>query len=104
MKKKYKTQDDRIVELDDEEFLKFPKNARLRLMDKVERVKVEPEIKNAKYKKELRELVGLSINRTKKVMEKFPIKEDLIKNLKKLPFEDIENKVLKDYYLKKGEK
>jgi len=32
MKKRYSTQDGRFVELDDDEFVKYPKNARLTLV------------------------------------------------------------------------
>lgn len=41
MKKKYSTQEGRIVELDDDEFLHYPYNARLSLVDTIDKKEVK---------------------------------------------------------------
>ncbi len=50
------------------------------------------------FKEELKTKVGLSKIRVDKVLEKYESKEELIEDLKKLPFEKQINDVLKKYY------
>lgn len=107
MKKKYVDEDGSILELTDDEFVERPFNVRLRLLDSpdYEEIREEDEAKKAKeaLMDELVSKVGFSKTRAEKVVKVYPSTKELLKAIKKLPFSETENKVLRAYYGKDGE-
>ena len=96
-----------VVELDNEGFTAFPKNVHLKKIEVGEEVK-EEDVKEeldekVLFKRELVNEVGLSPNRTQRVLDKYGCKRDLLKDFK-LTFGKLENEALLNYYGKPKQK
>lgn len=105
---KYESKDDRtghpegtIVELSEDELIKTPFNVFLTKIESIdEKKKLDDKKSDADketFRKELSEK-GLSNKRTELVLEQYPSRKDLSKNLKKLKFDDVTNEFLKKEY------
>ena len=73
-------------------------------VDIVEEEEIKVKSESDKLFDELTGKVGFSHKRAEKVIEIYKSKEDLIKDLTALPFEEIENELLGKYFSKKTKK
>jgi hypothetical protein len=68
------------------------------VVDIVEKEEIKVKTESEEFFEELTQIVGFSFKRANKVLEVFKTKNELVGNLDKLPFSEIENKTLIDFY------